>query len=578
MSTLKELLQKLKTEHSAGFKFFEARGTFLGRQQVIGDKPLKLMAAAKKDNSQVTVNIYDFTHMVDAETCRFNGTGDNFDTAAEHTFVTLCKSYPPGRLSVRLEQLDQDAVKPTGRFIHFELDTGTAWKDVKQAVWDPAVQIAVNLGAAVVMVFAPVTAPVVFPLLVAYNATQTMDNLAMLSDKGTLQWSNVAKGVATIGLDLLPYAGQIKKFATIAKTMRYIIDGIQIAGQMVTVTSDALQQLSNMRNQDIAEISMLHQWVEKTKKLNPSHPELAAKEKELENKIKQVRKRSEQVFQDLAVSGAIMLVTPMVFNHIQSLTANGDVDALIREGLFVHERGVEPHYDPDRGLMIGDKSKVGSLELEELGFKYTADMTRYHSDLAAALGTSPEKIRINRNGKDVAVKRGNDGTVEITIPRETTIKEGIEAAKLKAGEKPPVPQAEVSKPEAQSPSTEKPASESIQKEPQIVNEQGTLTPHVEDFPEGLVHLELNRSEAYSSYRKSIDADPNREAAIYVDSDNGEHIVVQGNREFVDTDWFNEPGMQRPWKLVEHIIPVMMQEPVRFSRRFQCHDAPGNYRW
>lgn len=552
LAVLKELLQKLNDEHSTGFKFFEARGAFLGRQQGIGDKSLKLVGSAKRDENQVTVNLHDFTHLADTDTCRFSGTGSDFDTAAENTFITLCKSYPPGRLSVRVEQLDADAVKPTGQFIHFELDTATAWKDIKDKVWDPGVQIAVNLGAAVVMVFVPASATVVFPVLIAYNATQTVDNLAMMADKGTLRWNNIAGGAAMIGLDLLPYAGQIKKFATIANTMRYVIDGVQIAGQMVIVTSDALQQLSDIRNQDISEISGLHQWIQETKKFNPSHPQLAVKEKELEEKIEQTRIRSTEIFKDLAISGAIMLVAPMVFNHIQGLTAKGDVDALIKEGLFVHENGVEPHYDPERGLIIGDKSMIDSLELECLGPQYAADMMKHHSDLAVAFDTSPENIKIRRDGKSVAVKRGKDGTVEITIPREMNIKEGIETARLKAGERPDIQEADVPKPKS-SPIKEQ-GLESIPKEPEIFNEQGTLKPHVEEYPEGLVHLELNRGEAYSSYRKSIDADLNREAAIYVDPDNGEHIVVQGNREFVDTDWYKEPGMQRSWQLEEHYHP------------------------
>lgn len=554
LTTLEALQNKLKEENSVGFRFFEVRGAFLGRQQGIGDKPLKLMAAARKDDATVTINIHDFTHLVEADTYHFSGTGPNFDVAAEHAFVTLCKSYPPGRLSMRLEQLDPDAVKPTGQFIHLELDTGTAWKDIKHTVWDPTVQIAVNLGAAVIMIFAPVSAPVVFPLLVAYNATHTVDNLAQLADKGTLRWDNVAAGVAMIGLDLLPYVGQVKKFATIAKTLRYVIDGVQIAGQMVIVTSDALQQLSKLRNEDISEIARLHAWVEETKKLNPSHPGLAEKEKELEQKIEETRRRSVQVFTDLAISGAIMLVTPVVFNHIQALTAKSDVGVLIKEGLFIHKKGVKPHYDPVRGLMVGDKSMVGSLELEELGQQYAAHMTRHHSELAATFETSPEKIRIKRDGHKVAVRRGKDGTVEITIPREMNIKEGIEAAKLKTGEKPKIPEPAAPKSGPQTPSSKEPGLKSNPAEPSIVNEQGTLQPHFEEYPDGLVHLELTRSEAYVSYRQSIDADPAREAAIYVDPDTGEHIVVQGNREFVGNEWFRESGMQRWWRLVEHYHP------------------------
>lgn len=90
--------------------------------------------------------------------------------------------------------------------------------------------------------------------------------------------------------------------------------------------------------------------------------------------------------------------------------------------------------------------------------------------------------------------------------------------------------------------------------PTLVREQGTLEPHVDKYPEGLVHLELTGPEAHASYQQSIRSDPTREVAIYIDPATGEHIVVQGNHDFVDTGWFNEPGMQRIWKLVEHYHP------------------------
>ena len=90
--------------------------------------------------------------------------------------------------------------------------------------------------------------------------------------------------------------------------------------------------------------------------------------------------------------------------------------------------------------------------------------------------------------------------------------------------------------------------------PRTVRVKGRGAPHeVYQYPEGLVHLELTVAEARHSYRVSIRNDPSREAAIYVDP-KGEHIVVQGTRNFVGTEWFNEAGMGRPWKLVEHYHP------------------------
>jgi hypothetical protein len=105
----------------------------------------------------------------------------------------------------------------------------------------------------------------------------------------------------------------------------------------------------------------------------------------------------------------------------------------------------------------------------------------------------------------------------------------------------------------------------------------TLSPHVDRYPEGLVHLELTRPEAYQSFQDSIAEDQSREAAIYFDAANGEHIVVQGSERFVDTQWMALPGLRRPWQLLEHYHPegdpfasiddfeAMMDPQLRYGR-------------
>ena len=107
------------------------------------------------------------------------------------------------------------------------------------------------------------------------------------------------------------------------------------------------------------------------------------------------------------------------------------------------------------------------------------------------------------------------------------------------------------------------------------SEAQSLSPHVDRYPEGLVHLELTRPEAYESFQNSIAEDQSREAAIYVDAANGEHVVVQGSERFVDTQWMALPGLRRPWQLLEHYHPE--GDPfVRSTTR--SHDGPTASIW
>lgn len=79
------------------------------------------------------------------------------------------------------------------------------------------------------------------------------------------------------------------------------------------------------------------------------------------------------------------------------------------------------------------------------------------------------------------------------------------------------------------------------------------------YPEGLVEFDLDAPGAQRSYRVSLTDDPNREAGIWMNPQTREYVVVQGGRDFVETEWMNSSDMlragRRPnWRLVEHYHP------------------------
>src|SRR6185295_2450772 len=65
-------------------------------------------------------------------------------------------------------------------------------------------------------------------------------------------------------------------------------------------------------------------------------------------------------------SGAVMLVAPVVFNHLINGIAARTANELEAAGLFVHERGVEPHYNPATGKIHGDRRRLDDAKIKAL--------------------------------------------------------------------------------------------------------------------------------------------------------------------------------------------------------------------
>jgi hypothetical protein len=424
LKTLEETEQLLGKENTAHNVFFEARGTFLSRKNGIPDKALKLLGSANKDGGDIRTIVHDFTQLYEPSDYTFSATGTTFEQSVEATFVDLAKSYPPGRISCLFEALD-DSLVSNQKTVGFELDTGTAWKDVKSVVYNPTVMMAVNIVGAATMVFLPVTAPVLFPMLATYNSIETIDNMAQLRAKGNLTWGNVAKGVAQIGLNFLPYVGEIKVVANMGKVAMYTLEGVTIAGMGVLMTLDGVEQIRKLRDKDISEIGKLDEEVRELERTNPSDPTLPAKKAQLEAMIKQAQDRSTEVIQDMAKSGAVMLVQMGALKGLQAHMTNASIASLKAEGLYEHAPGVDPRYDARTGRIVGDEAKLDAGKISKLKQQYTVDMAAKQAELANVLGT--DKIEVTRGGDKVTVTKDGDG-YKVQVPTDKPFSEAIDEA------------------------------------------------------------------------------------------------------------------------------------------------------
>lgn len=82
-------------------------------------------------------------------------------------------------------------------------------------------------------------------------------------------------------------------------------------------------------------------------------------------------------------------------------------------------------------------------------------------------------------------------------------------------------------------------------------------PGVQAAPEGLVHIVgPSEADARESFRRSLEEDPSREAAIFLDPATGDYIVVQGETGMVEVEWLGRGGelRGRQWRLIEHNHP------------------------
>ena len=84
----------------------------------------------------------------------------------------------------------------------------------------------------------------------------------------------------------------------------------------------------------------------------------------------------------------------------------------------------------------------------------------------------------------------------------------------------------------------------------------TLADPEPGVPEGLVEIGLDAKEANRSFAASLAIEKTKEAAVFVDLDNGEHVCVQGSKTMVEEGWKgSDPSLtNRRWKLLYHFHP------------------------
>jgi len=406
LRALRDTQKSIATDSDAGWQPFEIRGTYLGISNAIPDGSLDVLGSVRAKPFTVEVRIRDLSRRLEANNYVFDADGVTFEQALEQAFLALCKEYPKGKLSILAEGFDAKAQRPTGQTVGFELDTQTWGEDVKEKVFDPAVSVAVNVASAMVMIFAPATIPVLMPLTIAYNEAQNIDELVHAWENGTLTWEGGMLSAAQIGLDLLPLLSRARSLQTSVKAF-WMLEGFDLFANGFVMTLQAKQAIERLRDNDIQQVAAIYEELVKLEREHhASDATMPAKRaeltKQLNEGIERARQRSLEVVGEVIKNAGLVVLPVRGAVLAERSFRTGRLGQLASEGSFHAQDGVAPHYDPQRGRIVGDEAQMNTSMIERLVAEQQAHLRGVGDRLAERLRVPPDRIDL-RPGEELAI-------------------------------------------------------------------------------------------------------------------------------------------------------------------------------
>lgn len=334
---------RIQQELNGGAHLLYVQGVYLSRGEEAHSQSLALVAHAQRSGESWVVTIHDTTQAFDTRNSRFTGTDRTFRNALERCFTELCKSYPRGRMSLRVEALD-DAGQPTGRFIGFELDCDSTWEAVRRNVWAPTAQVVVNIAGVAVAIFLPMTAPFLIPTLMAYGAVDTIANVVDLDARDARTKTDVAIAAGQIAIDLIPFVGRVSGRIKVGTKLFHAMEGMELAGEAVLMTAEAMEQVQTLRFGVVRQAAELHAQIEQLEQLeqrNRSDPALPSLREQLRATQQEARDAWLTVGGELAKHQLIMRASMRLVHSIHAAQERriSDAKATLQEA--AHARGHE---------------------------------------------------------------------------------------------------------------------------------------------------------------------------------------------------------------------------------------------
>lgn len=274
LAAMEEVRTNIRSELDGGAQLVFMEAAYLSRGERATSQPLQIVANARHDEEGWHFTIHDTTQAFDSRNSRFEETDPTYRGAVERAFTELCKSYPRGLMSARIEILNQTTGETTGRYVGFELECNSTWEAVRSVAYHPVVSGIINIAGTVVALFIPATAPFIIPTLIAYNAIDTVGNMVDLGARDTLTTEDVAIGTAQLAIDIIPYVGRATRLVRIGTTTYRVMEGLEVAGEVVLMTAQAQEQVQSIRMGVVRQAAEVHARIRELEANNPSDPEL----------------------------------------------------------------------------------------------------------------------------------------------------------------------------------------------------------------------------------------------------------------------------------------------------------------
>lgn len=362
LAAMEEVRTNIRSELDGGAQLVFMEAAYLSRGERATSQALQIVANARHDEEGWHFTINDTTQAFDSRNSRFEETDPTYRGALERAFTELCKSYPRGLMSARIEILNQTTGETTGRYVGFELECNSTREAVRSVAYHPVVSGVINIAGTVVALFIPATAPFIIPTLIAYNAIDTVGNMVDLGARDALTTEDVAIGTAQLAIDLIPYVGRATRLVRIGTTTFRVMEGLEIAGEVVLMTAQAQEQVQSIRMGVVSQAAEVHARIRDLEANNPSDPELPRLREqfgELQTQANQAwLEVGGQMVQDQLIMRASMRVVHSI--HHQHLARVEQSRQSITEALSSRSRA------PVRTEDYGHISRVMGVRVETL--------------------------------------------------------------------------------------------------------------------------------------------------------------------------------------------------------------------
>lgn len=388
-------------------------GVYVSRSGKAPSKALNLVCLQKRTDTGYEVSLHDLSQVYEAENYQYEVENSTAEGAYEEIFVEHSKSYPDGTLSVAFQGWDEKKQEPTGSYVKFRLVTDTVGGDIKQTVFDPAVNIVVNVAAAVMMVV-PGLQVAGFALAIIYNTSQTISELESKAAKGTLKDEDYVYAGAQFALDVLPVIGRTSRMVSLGKKAFYVIEMTQAAGQVLLITAQAAAEVEKVRNGVIAKLARLTEQLDEMLRVNPANPQIEVLRAEQDRLILEGRDAVIAVGGRIVAQQGLMVVGGGLIQQAAIKKFGARLSELENLGRFDHRPGEPVRFDYAERKIVGDRQAMTEAQFDAAErtavmsgrLEATVPDPAIRQKIVETLGTGPVEIVTGAKKTQLVVEDG----------------------------------------------------------------------------------------------------------------------------------------------------------------------------